>query len=245
MDKEVVMAKGFSAAMLLYVFLINCICLASPNDDAQLVFIPAGNFYIGSNDWDHEHSDNEIELHEEYIDAFLMYKFEVTNYQYSLCVENGACSFNVCEEKSPHYYNLKYANHPVVFVSWKDAKNYCDWVGGRLPTEAEWERAARGNDYRKYPWGEESPYDLKINVYDLIGDTSPVGSYPDDRSYYGIMDMGGNVREWIDGWHDSEKVLLKGAGYYDIPPFTRVAGRRSHLPNSPGINRGFRCVIDL
>jgi iron(II)-dependent oxidoreductase len=135
---------------------------------------------------------------------------------------------------------------------------YCAWQGGRLPTEAEWEKASRLPDNRLFPWGNNPPAANQANINNLIGDTTDVNAYPKGKSYYRIFDLGGNVREWVMDWYQDtsysgssnpvgpesgERKVLKGASYKDPIKFSRGSNRQSHLPYSPGINRGFRCVI--
>ncbi len=158
-----------------------------------MVYIPDGNFSMGSNDGD------EQPVHTVTLDAFWIDKTEVTNTMYDACVQAGICDLpNVVDDCG----NTSYGSHPVVFVSWFDAKTYCEWVDARLPTEAEWEKAARGTDGRPYPWGNANPTSQVANYDSNIGDTSLVGKYPQGASPYGVLDMAGNVWEWVSDWYD-------------------------------------------
>ena len=112
----------------------------------------------------------------------------------------GACS----EPNNTRWNDLAYAEHPVVNVNWDQANAYATWAGGRLPTEAEWEKACRGTDGRIYPWGDEPPTAELANFANNVGDTTPVGSYPNGASPYGALDMAGNVWEWTADWYAAD-----------------------------------------
>jgi formylglycine-generating enzyme required for sulfatase activity len=168
---------------------------------APMVFVPAGDFIMGSSIGD----SDEQPVHTVYLDAFWIDKYEVTNAQYKRCVDAGKCSMPLStqsETRRTYYGDPSYENYPVVAVSWNDAKTFCEWVGKRLPTEAEWEKAARGTDARVYPWGNQFDK-TKANVGEgSQGDTTAVGSYPTGASPYGVMDLAGNVWEWVQDWYD-------------------------------------------
>ncbi len=171
-----------------------------PRPDIEWVDVPAGEFTMGSDPAvDPDAYDGEMPQHPVYVDAFRISKYEVTNAQYAQCVRATVCD----EPRAVQYYSdPAYADYPVYYVSWFDAQMFCEWVGGRLPTEAEWEKAARGTDGRIYPWGNEFA-ESKCNTSESgIGDMTEVGSYPDGASPYGAMDMAGNVWEWVADWHD-------------------------------------------
>jgi formylglycine-generating enzyme required for sulfatase activity len=176
-----------------------------------LLCVPAGEFLMGSTDADADAEDDEKPQHTVYLDAFWIDRTEVTKDQYQQCVAEGQCAAPGCSGTGG-------GGHPVVCVWWGDARDYCAWAGRRLPTEAEWEKAARGTDGRKYPWGNEVPdvrrlnfcdyncvYDWKDNaVNDGYADAAPVGSYAAGASPYGALDMAGNVGEWVADWYDAK-----------------------------------------
>lgn len=228
-------------------------------DNQVLVYIPAGDFIMGADDSDIDH---EKPKHTVYLDAFWIDQDQVTNAMYASCVNSGGCKYNVSDETNPRFKDPAFATHPVVYVFWQDAVDYCTWAGGRLPTEAEWEKAARGENGGTYPWGENPPDPGLANNKMAVGDTRPVGSYPNGASVYGVEDMGSNVREWVSDWYDpnyysvsprenpqgpasGEEKVLKGAAFGDPDSYTRPADRLKHVPGSPGINRGFRCVVPV
>jgi formylglycine-generating enzyme required for sulfatase activity len=183
-------------------------------DGSVVVYVPAGEFIMGSDENNPDARDEEKPQHEVYLDAFYIDKYEVTNAQYRKCVETGACN---APSDTTYYDNADYAQHPVVYVSWNDADAYCRWAGKRLPTEAEWEKAALGTEELAWPWGNE--WDgSKANFCDKdceseyrnewVSDgyerTAPVGSYLDGASPYNALDMSGNVWEWVADWYDPD-----------------------------------------
>lgn len=225
-----------------------------------MVFVPAGNFIAGSD----RGYDDEKPVHTVYLADFYIDKFEVTNVLYRACVEAGVCrppnrtnSFT----RDSYYANPQYDDHPVVFVDWEDAKAYCAWRGLHLPTEAQWEKAARGNDGRTYPWGEGIDGSL-ANYNDTVGDTTAVGSYEDGRSPYGAYDMAGNAWEWVADWYSStyylstpltdppgpssgEYHVLRGGSWHDNERIARTSNRGwSQIEFFYNTDFGFRCAMD-
>ncbi len=181
----------------------------SPKDGMELVYVPAGNFIMGLNGLP---MDQEPE-HEVYLDAYWIDRSEVTNAMYRLCVQAKVCS---SPDWDKYYPYEQFQEYPVVYISWTQAREYCEWAGRRLPTEAEWEKAARGTDARIYPWGNNEPTSDLLNFARINGDIMAVNSYPQGVSPYGVMDMAGNAWEWVADWYD--------AHYYSISPQDNPTG---------------------
>ena len=163
-----------------------------------MVLIPAGEFTMGSK----QHAD-EQPIHTVYLNAFYIDGYEVTNALYNRCVQANVCQppkETSSYSRSSYYGNSEFDNYPVLYVDWYMAKTYCNWRGVRLPTEAEWEKAARGTDARTYPWGEEID-NTRANYDQNVGDTTAVGTYEKGQSIYGVYDMVGNVWEWVADWY--------------------------------------------
>jgi eukaryotic-like serine/threonine-protein kinase len=170
----------------------------STKDGMTQILIPAGSFIMGGMDVYRE--NDEQPPHEVKLASFWIDQVEVTNGMYDLCVQAGICRppREVRSDNREEYFgNPEFRDYPVVNVAWYDADAYCAWAGRRLPTEAEWERAARGDDKRNYPWGDEPPHEFNSNSLNTVGDTTRVGSYPEGASPFGILDMAGNVWEWV------------------------------------------------
>ena len=182
---------------------------------------------------------------------------EVTNAHYMKCVNEEVCT----EPSTSRWQDAEFADHPVVDVDWIQAQTYAIWAGGRLPTEAEWERAARGTDGRQYPWGNEDPSDKLLNYRFQVQDTTPVGRYPDGASPFGLLDMAGNVEEWVADWYAKDYYqesprenppgptigiwrVIRGGSFNSHPPDVRAAVRGSSFPNAHFPSVGFRVVLD-
>jgi eukaryotic-like serine/threonine-protein kinase len=185
--------------------------LINEKDGAVMVYVPAGEFLMGSEDED-AFSDEAPE-HTVYLDAYWIYQHEVTNEQYRRCIKDGVCSGS--------FSSYPENDFPAVYIDWDEANNYCEWAGGRLPTEAEWEKAARGTDGQTYPWGEESPTCNLVEFGDCSGAKVPVGSFPAGASPYGALDMAGNVWEWVADRYAAE--------YYENSPYENPLGPSSGI----------------
>ena len=177
-------------------------------DGSNLVAVPAGEFIMGGNEA--ENPEHVVSLSDYWI-----YSTEVTNQQYKLCVEMGQCTIPDLEVNLS-YTDFTHANDPVVGVTYGQAVAYCEFVNGRLPTEAEWEKAARSPQGSIYPWGDETPSCDLGNFDNCVGERASVIDYPDGKSYFGSLDMAGNVFEWVADWYD--------ANYYDNSPSENPSG---------------------
>lgn len=259
-------------------------------DGMPMIFIPGGTFKMGSTEdeiadaialcWQHYNICNrwyyerEDPHHLVTLDDYWIDQTEVSNAQFRLCVETGICAEpSTCKKGEPTFDDPEKANHPVVCVAWEDAQNYCQWAGARLPTEAEWEYAFRGTAASIYPWGDEFDGSrlnyCDVNCSRLHADgrfddgyplTAPVGSYPSGTSWAGVLDLGGNVSEWVADWFGdyspdaiskplgpktgSEK-MIKGCSWFFHPTYCRGALRPSVSPDTRFDYIGFRCTMSV
>ena len=218
----------------------------------EMIKIPAGPFFMGCNaKIDRRCHDVEKPGRTAHVKAFHIDKTETTIAQYRACIAAGACR----TLGTGHRCNWNLTDRdqlPVNCVDWGQAKAYCKWAGKRLPTEAEWEKAARGTDGRRYPWGNEefSGRENLANIKDLIqykdgySGLAPVGSYPAGASPYGVLDMAGNVTEWTTGKVKKKRVLRGGAwSQYDV--FTRASARSLADPLKRYNTAGIRCARSI
>ncbi len=210
-----------------------------PADGMLMVYVPEGEFSMGmdadasveicnqfSSDCNRDLYLAEEPVHTVFLDAYWIDRTEVTNAMYALCVSAGACQPpTATSNKTPplRYGDAGFADYPITNVDSSNAEAYCAWADARLPTEAEWEKAARGTDGRIYPWGDSAPDCSLLNsapdFTPCVGDTTQVGSYPSGASPYGALDMAGNVFEWVADWY--------GEDYYSQSPASNPAGPAS------------------
>ena len=202
-----------------------------------------------------------IDSNKSHLESFHIGRYEVTNAEYARCVDEGACTAPVSAGPNPrhaYFRDPQYADHPVVYATWYNAQVYCAWIGARLPTADEWEKAARGADGRWWTWGNQKPTAeanfrrpgeaaAKEKDTIMIGDNpAPVGSYPSDKSPYGVMDMAGNVMEWVDAWYNTNKGYreIRGGSWNTGSYALRSANRAGRSPNASYFDVGFRCARD-
>ena len=226
--------------------------------------MPAGKYSIGAPDADYYAREESKPLHLVELSAYSIDKYEVTIRAYKKCVEAGVCAEPtlLSSQTRKNYYSDAYGAYPVVNVTWEDAKNYCEFVGKRLPTEAEWERAGMGIDgYRKFPWGDFLPRPYQANTSGVPGDTEIGNGYPSGASSSGVVDMMGNVAEWVSDWYDpgyyavSEKKdpagpadgtekVVRGASFASNYAQEHLTNRGHLSPTESSPMIGFRCAMD-
>ena len=257
-----------------------------PADHAEMVYVPGGTFQMGSSEEElnvafemcdqylgngrcqRSRFGDESPQHQVTLDSFWIDQTEVTTAQYARCVDSGICAPADCF----HEFPILAPDQPVGCVSWFDAEDYCEWAGACLPTEAEWEYAARGPQGFSFPWGNafdpsRANYCDVNCTYRWRDDTfddgfswpAPVGSFPAGVSWCSAMDMAGNNWEWVADWYDSEyyanspefnpqgpdsgsRRVLRGGSCHFFPPYLRSARRSGNLPDSIYASGGFRCA---
>ena len=238
-------------------------------DDSILVFVPGGDFLMGAtydNPQDHpEHPEHLITQ-----SGFWIYRSEVTNGMYANCVANGSCTPPATDIQTDYADPNKF-DHPIVAVGWQQAQDYCNWADGHLPTEAQWEKTARGTNANLYPWGESQPICDLLNFDNCVGEilpsgaywstTTPIRKYFSGASFYEALDMEGNVFEWVQDWfkldyyvespnidppgpENGEVKVVRSSGFRSIASFVPSARRDFFPPNEYRDDLGFRCVIE-
>jgi formylglycine-generating enzyme required for sulfatase activity len=260
MNKRVLLVVLFTLIVLL---IASCRPMTRTRqmDGMTEIYIPAGDFLMGSSTNDTLAESDEFPQHTVRLDAYWIDQHEVTNAQYAKCVAAGVCA-------PPHqfnshtlnvYYGLHdYEDHPVLYVDWYEACAYCAWVGGSLPSEAQWEKAARGNDGRLYPWGNTQPEPDYLNYNQIVLDTTRVCAFPEGNSPYGICDLAGNVSEWVTDWYGNtyytnspsenpqgpaqgDAKVIRGGNWSYSDAGVRAANRIAAGPDFSNYNIGFRC----
>lgn len=239
-------------------------CAAIPYNP-QPIEIVASGLTMGSPD--NQGAPDEHPQHHVALSGFSMDRYEVTNERYAACVHAGVCSpprLTASAKRRAYYGVQEFARYPVVFVGWAEANRFCQWDGGRLPTEAEWELVARGPapSKRIFPWGDEAPDCTKVNMggdLSCVGDTDLVGRRAWGASPWGAMDMAGNVWEWTSDWYDADYYrkspkqdpkgptsgrlkVMRGGCWMSGADSLRVSCRKAELPDTWAPNVGFRCV---
>jgi serine/threonine protein kinase len=222
-----------------------------------MVYIPAGWFWMGCSPNDNQWRSDEEPYHRVYLDAYYIDKNDVTVDEYTKCVNAGACTAAGTDEGCNYGVSGR-GDHPINCVDWNQANSYCQWAGKELPTEAQWEKAARGTDGRKYPWGND--WDASKACFHTGNGTCAVGSYPQGASPYGVLDMAGNVWDWCRDWYDENYYANSpdhnptgpGSGQYRVhrggswnDTYTgvlRVSDRDYNFPSFRYYNYGFRCI---
>ena len=230
----------------------QALALQPPSDTPVYVWIAPGEFLMGSSDADELANPDEKRQHKVWLDGYWIQRTEVTNAQYKRCVEADACT----EPSDGKWNKEQFARQPVAAVDWEQAKAYAEWVGGRLPTEAEWEKACRGADESIYPWGKDLPTIDLVNYYESgLNGPVDVGGYPPGAN--GLYDMAGNVFEWTssefrsypydenDGRENpeiGENCTLRGGTFNGGADDVRCAYRYNDFPTSRNNYGGFRVV---
>ena len=226
-------------------------------DGAFMVLVPAGEFTMGSDKGD----DDEQPIHRVFLDSFYMDKFEVTNGRFAKFVEaiQSEPPWGFADKETP----VVHSDRPVRWVNWMEAMGYCLWAGKRLPTEAEWEKAARGTDGRVYPWGNDQPTAAQavFGLKEGADTVSPIGNRDKGKSPYGVHDLAGNLYEWVTDWYEEQfytknptinprgpvegtAKVQRGGSYVNNPYRLRSSFRTKGDPTEHDPNVGFRCAQD-
>jgi formylglycine-generating enzyme required for sulfatase activity len=223
-------------------------------EPGELVEVPAGDFSMGCNEAiDSDCSDDETPSHTLTISSFQIDAMEVTQLQYTSCVVAGACEAPTCE------WNCESGNLPASCVTWSQASAYCSWANKRLPTEAEWEKAARGDAGNVYPWGNDAPDCTLTNMAGCGDKAMPVGSLDAGKSPYGAFDMAGNVVEYVADFYDADyyatspsvdptgpesgmRYVGRGGGFKSDGEYLRTSKRDWYDATDTAVSLGFRCA---
>ena len=241
-------------------------------DDSEMILIPAGEFTMGSTQDEVYKAmqeareyykaaklvwfEVEMPSHKVYLDSYYIDKTPVTNKQYNKFIDD--CGYE-SQGNWKSFYSPDKENHPVVNITWDDAKAYADWAGKRLPTEAEWEKASRGEDGREWSWNDQWDESKCNSRFSTLNTTTPVDSFPGGASVYGVLDMPGNVWEWCNDWYDEKyyakspkknphgpekgKVkVIRGGSWTNYPYYLRTSSRYRAFPDNCDHSKGFRCV---
>jgi len=229
-------------------------CASSAADPGDMVAVEAGDFAMGCNESvDDQCDDDETPQHTVTLDAYEIDVTEVTQEQYAACVAAGACPEPSCE------WDCSVSDLPATCVDWTAASSYCAWAEKRLPTEAEWEKAARGTKALKFPWGNSDPDCSLTNMLDCTGGVLPVGSLPDGASPYGALDMAGNVVELVADFYGASYYAEspaenptgpaqgaryggRGGGFKSDAVWQRTSKRDWYDGDDEGASLGFRCA---
>lgn len=230
-------------------------------DASDFVYVPEGEFVMGAAS---EEPEDFNPQHIVFLDDFWIQETEVTNQQYARCVDAGVCAPPFEEDNELYRFpDTTYANYPVVGVDWSQAEDYCTWIEARLPSEAEWEKAVRGPEGYKYPWGTEEPSCDLLNFNDCLDPSEPANvlSYENGQSFFKAMELSGNVFEWVADWYQEDYYLISPVvnptgpaeglkrvfrgGSYTTTPEDILAWMRFNLePEKHSEEIGFRCALD-
>ncbi len=222
-----------------------------------MVYVPAGWSWMGCSPKDSNCNNDEKPYHRVYLDAYYIDRNDVTVNEYTRCVNAGRCTKPDTGKGCNWGMNGRGSN-PINCVDWNQSVAYCQWAGGKLPTEAQWEKAARGTNGRIYPWGDVwDPAKACVNLQS----TCPAGSYPQGASPYGVMDMAGNVCDWCSDWYgasyygtspdhdpqgpakpDAGQRVLGGGSWAGNLLQLRTSYRGNYIPSGSDVTIGFRCV---
>ncbi len=231
-----------------------------------MVYIEEGMSMIGAEDGDLHAKTDAKPRHTVYLKSYYIDLYEVTNDAYAECVEAGVCSEpqdSSSATRENYYGNESFGRFPVVNVTWNEAQAYCEFVDKRLPTEAEWEKAGLGTvDYRRYSWGNGEPKNYTMNITLVPGDTEMGNSYPEGASPYGLVDVVGNVSEWVADWYasgyyaespledpagpaDGTQKVVRGDSWNTELEQVHVTNRYALEPDAYNAETGFRCAKDV